>query len=170
MGRHIGGLCLALVVLAVGCVSLPVSEESTSGETPPTPSNWTSGERADVPPEPRSYLTIGNEHDLHSNSKPHTYVLGNNHLEPRTAQLTVWRDSTIAMNRSVSFQADSSIEITAYRAGSYTIVVDLENGSRHVIADPLDDKWDCNEGELKVELRPDGEIDVTWFRTEIGCG
>jgi len=170
MGRHIGALCLALVVLAVGCVGLPASEESTPGETPPTPSNWTSGERADVPIEPRSYLTIGNENDLHGNNKPHTYVLGNNHLEPRTAQLTVWRDSTIAMNRSVTLQADSSIEITAYRAGSYTIVVDLENGPRHVVDDPWNKKWDCNEVELRVELRSDGEIDVGGFRTQIGCG
>lgn len=167
MERHKELLWLGLVVLAVGCVGLPASEEPASGEAPPTPSNWTSEEIADIPEEPRTHLTIGNESDLNRNITPHTYLLGNNHSESRTIQLTVWRDSTVVMNKSVTFQANSSVKITAYHTGSYTIVVDPEDGPRHVIDDSK--KWDCNTVEMRVELRPDGEIDGNWFRTHAGC-
>jgi hypothetical protein len=112
-------------------------------------------------------LTIVNRSGRYNDAAPHTYELANNHSEQRTAQLIVWRDSTVVRTRSITFQPNSSVRITAYRAGSYTIVVDPHDAPRHVIEDPTG--WDCNSVRVLVELRPDGAIVGTWIRTSLGC-
>lgn len=138
-----------------------------AGDTPPTPSNWMTEELPDIPSETVGTFTIGNEDDLGGDIAPHTYQIGNDDSESRTVSITVWLDSTVVMNRSVTFQPNSSIQIKAFRAGNYRIVVDPPNASRHVIDDP--GRWDCNALTATVELRPDGSIRGSWVQTSAGC-
>jgi len=166
MHRFAVPLCLFLLV-SVGCVGLPASETPKAGETPPTPSNWTSGDVRELPSETVATLTVGDESDLPDGRAAHTYRIGNNHSESRSVAITVWRDSTVVIDRSVTFQPNSSVRIETYRPGSYTLVVDPENASRHVIDDP--GRWDCNALDLMVNIHPDGRISGWWVQTSVAC-
>jgi len=167
MKQQIALLCLGVAVLSVGCVGSSALETPRSENTPPTPSNWTSEDFPNIPSETTLTLTIGKERDLGDRFAPHTYRIGNTHSESRTISLTVWRDSIVVVNRSITLRPNSSARITAFRSGSYTLVIDLKNASRHVINDP--GEWDCNRLDLMVELKPDGEIVSTWMQTAMGC-
>lgn len=167
MNRVVGVICLGFILVSMGCVGMPASETPETGEGPPTPTNWTSDGIADVPSETILTLSIGNESDLSGDLAAHTYHIGNNHSEPRNISITVWRDSSVVSTRSVAFQPNSSVRIKAYLPGSYIIVVEPENASRHVLDDP--GEWNCNALDVMANIRPDGQISGWWVQTQVDC-
>lgn len=158
---------LGLLVVTAGCAATSTSDTPGSPSSPPTPSNWTSEAVPQLPAETVSRLTIGNESELGGGIAGHIYRIGNNHSEPRTVGMTVWRDATVVVNRSVTLRPRTTLQIDAYRPGAYTIVLRPRNGTRHVVDAP--DAWDCNDRYVMVALLPDGGIAGTWLQTSAGC-
>lgn len=104
-------------------------------------------------------------------SEPFPLLVRNRRDEPTTASVTIERDGADVLAETLDLEPGDSVKVIEIeQAGTYDVLVESE-GTRE--ERDVEVTWehlaDCNSNYFHVTVEED-EIDVSYFRTEIGCG
>ena len=112
-------------------------------------------------------LSIGSDSTLPEEYAHHYYLIGNNASQSRSISITVWRNASVVLNRTIEFPANGVLMIDVLKPGDYTLVIDIEDHPRHVIDAP--DEWDCNYRGVEAAVQPDGQLYAFTLKSLVEC-